>query len=250
MQFQLFDDLIPELRKLMDNWPRETINHQVATGSPTTWPQKRNKNIVFQSDTAVELGSPDQESVSFILWTNDLSLVNQDTFTLNGPDIPDAQEGSLPFGKVIILGGSGFNEDNAYQRHQEIELARYDLNLEGYMIRAASQYMREWSRISKNALQNGFNFRTLAKSLRDLYLGFDYIHRVETVFLTSSLYEVQQLSEIGKKATDRIIAMNRIADQMDFDCESCDLREVCDETVELRKMHRKRMKQSLEKPTN
>ncbi len=243
MQFQLFDDLIPKLRKLMADWPTGTKNHELGTGSHTPWPQKPNKNIVFQSDTAVELGSPEQESVSFILWTNDLSLVNQDTFTLNGPDMPDAQETSLPFGKVIILGGSGFNEDNCYQRHQEIELARYDLNLEGYMIRAASQYMREWSRISKRAMQNGFDFRTLAQSLRNLYLGLDYIHKVETVFLTSSISEVQELSDIGKKATDRIIAMNRIADQMDFDCESCDLREVCNETVELRKMHRKRMKQ-------
>ncbi|MFW6414982.1 MAG: hypothetical protein ACOCZ2_01580 [Thermodesulfobacteriota bacterium] len=243
MQFQLFDDIITSLRKKMDNWPEEESKNQVLDQEQADWPGSRKNNIVFQSDTAVELGSPDQESVSFILWTNDLSLVNHNTFSLYGPDLPSCGDQSMPFGKVIVLGGSGFDEDNCYERHQEIDLARYDLNLEGYMIRAVSQYMREWSRISKTALERGFDFPTLAKAIRDLYLEFDYIRKVETIFVTSSILDVRELNDLGRKATDRIVAMNRIAGEMNLDCDSCDLQEVCNDAIELRKMHRKRMKQ-------
>jgi hypothetical protein len=58
---------------------------------------------------------------------------------------------SLPFGKVVLLKLQGMDENNCYERHRQIDMARYDLNLKGYMMRAASQYMREWSRVSREA---------------------------------------------------------------------------------------------------
>ena len=64
---------------------------------------------------------------------------------------------SLPFGKVVLLGVEGFTEDNAYDRHKELDFLRYDLDLKGFMMRAVSQYMREWCRISREALSQGFS---------------------------------------------------------------------------------------------
>jgi hypothetical protein len=64
----LFDDSIEKLQSFLD--------HKKAAGSlrelkadHKTWPAGESGNIVLASDTAVELGSPEKESVSFMVWT-------------------------------------------------------------------------------------------------------------------------------------------------------------------------------------
>ena len=59
---------------------------------------------------------------------------------------------------MVIVGGSDFDEDNTYDRYREMELLRYDIHLKGYMMRGVSQQQREWSRVSKEAINNGFSF--------------------------------------------------------------------------------------------
>ncbi|MEZ4578964.1 MAG: hypothetical protein R2875_13445 [Desulfobacterales bacterium] len=48
--------------------------------------------------------------------------------------------------------GTDFNADNSYDRYREMELLRYDIHLKGYMMRGVSQYQREWSRVSHEAM--------------------------------------------------------------------------------------------------
>lgn len=203
------------------------------------WPSKQTGNLVLASDTAVELGNPRSESVSFLVWTENERAVFDGNITLVGPDISEAKGQSLPFGKVVLLHVEGMNEENCYERHRKLELARYDLDLNGYMLRAVSQYLREWSRISAAAFENGFSFSIFAKELSNVYRVFDFVKGVECVFVTSSTEDVRLLKGMGDKMERRISAMNKMAAEINFDCDSCEYTDVCAEVEGLR-MIRKR----------
>ena len=109
-------------------------------------------------DTAVELGHPKEGSTAFLIWTSEpMRLINKRISVL-GPDLPKLVGKRIPFGKIILLGVDGFNENNSYERYRQLENVRYDIRLKGYMMRGVSQYGREWSRVSRTAIDDGLSF--------------------------------------------------------------------------------------------
>lgn len=229
----LFDDIINEVRDFL-LCKKDVIISKEIDYNLVSWPKAKGKNLVLASDMAVELGNPRQESVAFMIWTQNPDLVKNGVYHLIGPDLPNAKGQSLPFGKVVMLKVSEMDENNCYKRHQSLEFARYDLDLEGYMLRAASQYLREWSRVSNQAIEKGFSFSVLAVELSRLYRMFDFVEGIECLFITSSCQDVRALSIMGQKVEKRIAAMNRMAIEMNFDCDQCEYVEVCTEVEGLR----------------
>ncbi len=184
----------------------------------------------------LELGSPKMESVSCLLWTHDHSAIEDGRITLLGPDFPESRGMSLPFGKVVLAGVEGFDEDNAYDLHKDLDYLRYSLDLKGFMMRSVSQYMREWCRISTTAIRDGFSARTLGSSLIGLFRTKPFVKSVEVIYLTSSPADVIRLREITSPAEKIIAAMNKMAAEMDLECGSCEYQEVCDEAEGLKSM--------------
>ncbi|MDT8273616.1 MAG: hypothetical protein RRA35_10555 [Desulfomonilia bacterium] len=210
------------------------------------WPSGGGRNIVLKEDMGLELGSPEKDSVSCLLWTDDLSRITDGRITLLGPDFPESMGKSLPFGKVVLAGVEGFNEDNAYDRHKDMDFLRYELDLKGFMMRAVSQYMREWCRISRDALSLGFSARTLGSSLIRLFRGMSFVRVVEVIYFTTGTQDVAELRDITAPAEKIIAAMNKMASEMDFDCVSCDYQDVCDEADGLKGMREKLINRSHE----
>jgi len=239
---KLFEDVILELRAWMEEMKRSSQRYAEHAAAPVFWPAGERGNIVMQSDTAVELGNPRDESASFLVWTADAPNVRDGTVTIIGPDVDEGAAARLPFGKAVILGVKGFTEDNCHERHREIELLRFDLNLRGYMMRAASQYLKEWSRISREAVAGGFSLDVLARSLMDLYRKTDYVSAAEIVFVTGSPESVRSLQRIGERAARLIGAMNKMAGELSFDCGTCDFTDVCGEVDALKSMRDAMMK--------
>lgn len=233
---KLFEEVIHDLRSLMESM--KASSHGRAEGIPAhrSWPAGERGNIVLQCDTAVELGNPRDESASFLVWTGDRDLVRDGVLTRVGPDVAGNAGGCLPLGKTVILAVEGFTEENCHERHRELELARYDVNLKGYMMRAVSQYMREWSRISRQAIAEGFSLDVLAGALVERYRKFDNVRGVEIVIVTSSPEDVRALQCIGERTVRLIGAMNRMAGELSFDCGTCDFTDVCGEVSGLRSM--------------
>ena len=235
----LFDDIISELRAFLDE---KKVSGELTEleAIDRRWPSGERGNIVLASDTGVELGNPEKESSSFIVWTGNTGQIKNNRVNLIGPDISESEGESLPFGKVVILGVKNMDENNCYERHRQIDTARYNLNLKGYMMRAVSQYMREWSRISREALANDFSFTTLAGALSSIYSSMEFIESAEYIFITSSAYDVRFISEKGSRVQRLISAMNKMATEMTFDCGSCDYTDICSEVEGLRNMRRNR----------
>jgi len=233
----LFGETLTGIRKYIEG---KTCRSRIIKDQKNVWPSGKGRNVVLSDEMAVELGSPQMNSVSCLIWTENHDLVHDGMVSLIGPDIKDSPEKSLPFGKIVLLGVSGFDEESAYDKYKEMEAVRYSLDLKGYMIRAVSQYQREWSRISREAVQKGFSFEVLGGALREEYLKKDYIHAVEFLFVTSSAEDVGELQEITKNVGRTISAMNKMLSEIDPDCDECEYNDVCDEVDELKGMRKNR----------
>jgi CO dehydrogenase/acetyl-CoA synthase beta subunit len=234
----LFDNHLERVRSFLADRAGQADMTVFSAARAINWPSGGNSNLVLSSDTAVELGSPKTAATSFLLWTDRSDIVRQGRITLIGPDIHRETRPLTPFGKVVLTRVSGFDENNSYDRFREMELAKYDISLAGYMMRAVSQYQREWSRISKTAVDDGFSLSLLGSALINELMKKPYVHAVEVVFVTSCIEDVLALKTIGDEAGEIIGAMNKMVEEMDFDCDACEFSPVCDEVSELRSMRR------------
>lgn len=212
----------------------------------TSWPEGGNRNIVLKENMGLELGSPETQSLSCILWTEKTDLIHDGAITLAGPDISESYGKSLPFAKIVLVAVEGFTEENTYERYQDMELLRYQLDLRGFMLRAVSQYMREWCRISREAIIKGFSAQILGSALMTLFHEKSYVKAFEVIFLTSSMDDVKRLKEITEPSQKIIAAMNKMAEDFDFDCASCDYQDVCNEADVLKGMRDKLRNKSRE----
>jgi len=207
--------------------------------SELAWPRGRPGDIILSSDTVIELGHPQTESLAFLMWTDSPDKVSDGGITVIGPELSELASGKAPLGKITLIGGHGFTEDNAYERFQEMDMVRTRLSLQGHMLRAVPQQNREWSRISKDALKKGFSLKMLGNELIREYRKLEYVDAVEVIYLTTSAEDIQRLRPTGEKVSQIVRAMNKIFDNLELDCAACDYSDVCDEVEGLRDMHKR-----------
>ena len=81
----------------------------------SAWPREANRNLVLGKDTAVELGNPKSASTSFLLWINNPDAVANGRISVVGPDLSQTEKAQLPFGKIVIIGGSFGGLTAAYE---------------------------------------------------------------------------------------------------------------------------------------
>ncbi len=232
----LLDQCIHDARNYIDI-KKKTVTSQVfKVDRSITWPQSEKSGLVLIPNLAVELGSPEVSSVSFQTWTQDASMVNDETITIIGPDISISSEKRLPFGKIIIAEVEGFNENNAADRTREMFLSKFNISLSGFMLKSASNYMAEWCRISKDAVNSNFSFQILGSSLINELKKLDYVRSVEIIFVTSSNEDVNELFEIGNRSVRIVNAMSKMVNEMSYDCGECEFQDICEDADELREI--------------
>lgn len=232
----LFDNHFEEINAFLNKRRNNGKVSELTHNGLTNWPTERNRNVVLGQDTAVELGNPKDISTSFLLWVNKPDQVINGRITIVGKDLPEISGKQVSFGKIVIVDADDFNEDNMYDRYREMELLRYDIHLKGYMMRGVSQQQREWSRVSIDAISNGFSFKHLGGALIDQFLKMPYVRSVETIFITSSKEDVMEMQNISNNVRQLISAMNKMAEEMSFDCDECEYNDVCGDVEELRSM--------------
>lgn len=168
-----------------------------------------------------------------------MEKIQDQLITVIGPELNEVSKRQVAFGKIVLIGGHGFNEDNACERCQEMEQIRFKLNLDGYMLRAMPQENKEWSRISRQAMQSGFSLQVLGNELIREFKRLDYVDAVEMIFITAHAGDIQKLRPMGDKVARITQAMNKIFDDLAFDCVHCSFADVCNEIDGLKAMHKK-----------
>ena len=234
----MFDNYLQDTIEYLNSQELKGLARSFSYNESQNWPRVADQ-MVFNADTAVELGHPQTESVSFLIWTDSQGRINDQQITLIGPDLSEAGLSKMPFGKIVLVSTHGFNEDNAFQRYQEMDAIKFKLDLEGYMLRAVPQENKEWSRVSKRALQSGFSLRVLGNEMIREFKRLEYVDAVEIIFITSSAADVQKFKPIAEKVTKVCQAMNKMFDNLEYDCSSCSFSDVCDEIDGLKTMHQK-----------
>ncbi len=149
-------------------------------------------SIVLKEDTCVELGSPKMFSMAPVLVTERPDLVNDGTITLIGPDIQETR-GIIPFAQILLLQSAELKDED----YRGLNSFQYELNLEGYMIKALPSSLSIWSRVSKDSVQKGFSFGILGKELLNFYKTKFNIQSAEIIFITSSEKDVKELESLS-----------------------------------------------------
>lgn len=234
----MFDHYLREITEHVNSKELSALGRSYSYNETQNWPRVENQ-MIFDSDTAVELGHPQTESAAFILWTDSPGKINDQQITLIGPDLKETSLNKMPFGKIVLISGHGFNEENAFQRYQEMEAVKFAFNLDGYMLRAIPQENKEWSRVSKRALQSGFSLQVLGNELIREFHRLEYVDAVEIIFITTSESDVQRFKPVAEKVKKVCQAMNKMFDDLEYDCSSCNFSDVCNEIDGLKTMHQK-----------
>ena len=204
-----------------------------------------NPGIILRSDTFMEMGNPEAGSSAFLMWTDSPSSINDGRITLIGPDIPESQGASLPFGQALLLGGKDLGEAD----HQKLEHIQFVADqIEGYMIRSVSQLI--WSRVSNEVVGRGFRFETLGRALMAIFKSeMPRVESVEIVFVTSHKEDLLPLEDIGTQV--RKIYRNLLTSDWEakgfnvyecaygWDCRVCPDRPVCDEIRDVIKVRKR-----------
>ncbi|HWQ75987.1 MAG TPA: hypothetical protein VN441_11785 [Syntrophomonas sp.] len=234
----MFDNYLREINELVNGRELNASRRTYGYDESRKWPRVKSQ-IVFDADTAVDLGHSQTESVSFLIWADSAAKINDRQITLIGPELKEAGIKKIPFAKIVMVSVHGFNEENAFQRYQEMDAVRFDMNLDGYMLRALPQENKEWGRVGNSALRSGFSLQVLGNELiRDLK-KLEYVDAAEIIFVTSSAEDVRRFKPIAEKATKACRAMNKMFDDLEYDCGSCNFADVCNEIDGLKTMHQK-----------
>jgi CO dehydrogenase/acetyl-CoA synthase beta subunit len=205
------------------------------------------RGVILREDTFVELGNPGVASCSFVVWSGERSAVMDGRITCIGPDIQQSRGQSLPFGQVMIVGG----DELTAQHYPELERTQYTSDqIQGYMLRSVPR--RVWSRVGNQAAAQGFCFETLGRALMSVFRWRNpLIQATEVVFVTSSKEDVDQLESIAadvRKFSGEVRKLVRqwdgSYDCMEYDCDTCDDKPVCDSVRDWIELRRNRTREA------
>lgn len=233
----MFTELICEAQKNLEEIECGEALQIAQFDAAETWPLG-SEPVILTAETAVEVGPPSRSSVAITLWTEKSGLVHDGRIRLYGPDLTSGLA-ELPLAKIVFVEGEGFTDENAYERFRELDRIKFNLQLKGYALRAAPQENKEWARVSRTALNAGLSMRLIGNEIIRRYHEFPYVKGVEVAFVTISDEAVAQFAPMGKLVGDTLRAMNKMKEKLDYDCASCDFKEVCNEVEGLRRMHKR-----------
>jgi CO dehydrogenase/acetyl-CoA synthase complex beta subunit len=222
--------LFDEIRGDLDSW-LEAQGHKGAVRShdhaASTWPLER--SVVLKAETGLELGNPLQGSLSLLIWNED-RRDSSDKVIIIGPELEESQTPSMPLARLILVDGDFKDE---YDTYRDLMAAIYEVALRGITSRSLPSRHEIWLRISKDALEQGLSLRSIGNALIEGLKKLQSVKAVRVIFLTGK-EAILELSSIAEKANMILDALVKMYDEMNFDCESCEYIEVCDEVVELK----------------
>ncbi len=226
----LFEEPLKDIRRYME----EKRSLGLARELPFTavLPQTDSPQVILSEDTGLELGSPGTASRSFLLW-DDSGTVADGRITLVGPDFPEIQAGRAPLAQVVMVGGRFSDE---YDCYRDLRDATYNLGLRGFMARVFPGRQSVWCRISREAMQRGFNAQLLGSALIQAVRKLKFVDAAEVLLVTSSREDIEELSRAADLVQEIVEALIKMYEEMNFDCDTCEYVEVCDSVVELRRI--------------
>lgn len=199
------------------------------------WPDGGKNQLIFQGDTACELGGGAKPAVSGILLTDQKEYVPRDEILLCGPDLPSLQ-GDVPYARVALIRvreqemgeGSRF-----YQSIRKIEYTRYHVSPQGFMMRISPMNHRESVRVGKAAVEKGLSFAQVGQAFLQAYHAHPAVKAVKLLFITHSGFPYSNLAQVTETGENITKTLDHLLQKVKMDCSVCGLKEICAEVEEL-----------------
>ena len=227
---KLYDKLIGQIKNLLPE------NAKRFSYSEPTLKIKKDNSILLLKETAYELGGSQKPCVSTVAVSDSIKFDN--CTYLYGKDIPEIRSDCC-FGKIVFLEIKDIGEEqSAFDKIKELERLKYSFCPEEFMTRASAFNMREQIRVSKKAVKNGVTFSDYGSSLIKAYLEFPMVKSVQIIFITD-FDRFNELGMICDKVRQTTDALNHILDNVLLDCNTCNLKSICDEVEGMKELHMK-----------
>ena len=236
---RLYDDLITCTLESFDKNKCKQLPVGTAAKEKSVWPDAGKAMMILKSDMAYELGGNNLPAIGNTMITTDDGLVEKDEIILLGPDLSEISE-DMPYGRIAIVKvdetaiGSG---DKLYNTILNIGYFRYHIFPEGFMLRVSSSNDRESVRISKEAISKGIDFTAIGNNMISAIKLQKQVVSVKIIFVTDPYFDYGRLAEKQKKTKQITSTIDHMLKDVNMDCQSCGLQEICDEVEELKKIH-------------
>ena len=232
----LFKEQIEGLLNYLEKRQSHGSLKEYQSSSSSLW--QEHSSLVLKEDTAIELGGFGNSSLFLLLWTEQAKVLHPNRISLIGPDLAKTGQTNLPFAQIVLVKG---DFQDQYESYQDLRDVIFDIRLSGISTRIWPDKHQIWCRVSKEAMDNGFNLIRYGEVLSSKLNSLEMVHEVELIFVTSR-QEIDFLRPIAEKTQDIVEALIKMYQEMNFDCETCEYNQICDEVEELTKI-RERLKE-------
>lgn len=222
---EFFDSLISEVSALADTSQKATY----AYNKDDMWPDIGYSQVILQRDTAFEL-----EGVGFNLVT---SSQIDDGMVVVGREL-DNISNNRKFARICLVQIEKSDDEQEYYKViKKADYVKYHFFPEGYMIRTTSRSHKESVRVAKSALKKGVSFEKVGNLLINKYKEHPKVKAVKVFFITDENADFKALESMAQKTTAITETLNHIMNNVTFDCDSCNLKPICDEVEGMKELH-------------
>ena len=222
---KFFDSLIKKALEITQGLSE--INY--AYNPDDTWKDVGFNQVILQKRSAFELSG-----TGFNLVT---SSAVKDGITVIGSELCDIKK-DCNFTRISLVQiDEQEDQQKAYNLIRKIEYVKYHYFPDGYMIRTASRSHKEAVRVSKEAIKKGVSFYNVGNLLISKYKENPAVKGVQVIFITSDEANHKAFEEMAQKSNSITETLNHIMNIVNFDCNTCNLKPVCDEVEGMRELH-------------
>lgn len=222
---EIFNSLIKEVFEIIKPYPKTEYSYE----KENSWEDVGHNQVILQKETLFEL-----DGVGFNLLT---SSDIDDGVVVVGKDLQELK-GNKSFARVCFIEFEEQEEtQKTYNLIRKIEYTKYHFFPDGYMIRISSKAHKESVRVSKAAVKNGIDFQKIGNLLISKYKENPAVKGVKVVFITEDSVDFSALEELSRKNHKITETLNQVMNNLTFDCDTCNLKAICDEVEGMRELH-------------
>lgn len=207
------------------------------------WNVTDKEQLVLRSDMAYELGGSMNPAVSAMAYTTSQDFVKDDGIFLTGQDLSQIK-GDTAYARITFIRfRSSFvkdaDEQRMYALMKALEYVRFNLYVEGFMMRISSSREREAVRVSRAALERGISFADVGAEFIKAYKKHPEVEAVQIYYVTLDTIDYIELGKSARICGGITDSLDHIFNGLVMDCSTCGSRELCDTIDGLRALHKK-----------
>lgn len=220
---KFFDSLVAELDGITA--PLEKKLYSVGNA----WKDAGSNQVIMKRDTAFEL-----DGVGFNLITAEKTA---DEIVVIGDDLGKINtDGGFARIAVIEIEDNG-DEHAAYKLIKKIEYVKYHCFPDGYMSRSTSRSHKEAVRVSEKSVSDGISFQSVGSLLIKKYKEIPEVRGVRLIFITDPRANFGKIEKLAIKNREITETLNHVMNSINFDCDTCNLKAICDEVEGMKELH-------------